>query len=338
MRRAWRWLTRIPRAAWLRRPSASAAGKPGERPPHLFLRQLGSLSDHVVFLQREADALRQQRRFEQSLAERHRDEFIVEGRCWVCDAERDFLVDYMYSDRETPDGRPVPNWRERLVCPGCGLNNRMRATVHLIESLGRLRRDGALYLTEQVTGMFACFAQRFPACIGSEWLDDGTAPGCSNARGIRHEDVTALSFDDASFDAVISLDVFEHVPDFEAGFAQCHRVLKPGGKLFVTVPFRCDWESNLVRARVRADGSIEHLLEPEYHGDPVVPTGILAYYHFGWQVLDQMRAAGFDRATAYLYWSRDWGYLGESQTLFVAEKHSRWRRWRRRWSESWRRP
>jgi SAM-dependent methyltransferase len=303
------------------RTSPSPGGTPEDGAPRIFLRQMETFADHAAFLHREANTLALQRRFEHRLMEQHRGEFIVEGRCWVCDGERGFLVDYLHADEQTPDGRPVPNWRERLVCPRCGLNNRLRATVHLIESIGGLTRDSALYVTEQIGPIYTCFARRFLACSGSEWLADGTAPGCGNAQGIRHEDVTALTFDNASFDAVISLDVFEHVPDFQAGFAECHRVLKPYGKLFVTVPFRCDWERNLVRARVRADGSIEHLLEPEYHGNPAAPAGILAYYRFGWQVLDQMRGAGFGRATAYLYWSRDWGYLGESQTLLVAEKH-----------------
>lgn len=51
-------------------------------------------------------------------------------------------------------------------------------------------------------------------------------------------DVTALAFPDGDFDAYISLGVVEH---FEEGpqvaLAEAHRVLKPGGLAFVTVPF-----------------------------------------------------------------------------------------------------
>jgi SAM-dependent methyltransferase len=318
VRRAWRRLARIFEVRRLPRARLVADGEPAGSAPHLFLEPLESFPDYVRFLAREASTLARQQEVERRLLERFRGKFIVEGRCYVCESESGFLVDDIHAYGGGPDGRSVPNWRERLVCLRCGLNNRRRATVHLVESIGDLSAGSAIYLTERKTPTYARFAARFPACIGSELLDDGTMPGATNRKGIRHEDITALTFADASFDAVISLDVLEHVPDFEAGFAECHRVLKPGGKLFVTVPFRIDRESNLVRARLRDDGSIEHLLEPEYHGDPIAQTGCLAYYHFGWQILDQMRAAGFDRAAAYLYWSREWGYLGGSQILLVA--------------------
>src|SRR5262245_60287595 len=46
-----------------------------------------------------------------------------------------------------------------------------------------------------------------------------------------------LPFADGTFDTVLSLEVFEHVPDPDRMLAEMHRVLRPGGKLLVTVPF-----------------------------------------------------------------------------------------------------
>ena len=45
-----------------------------------------------------------------------------------------------------------------------------------------------------------------------------------------------LPFADASFDAVLSSDVFEHVQDVERTLRECHRVLRPGGRMFVVFP------------------------------------------------------------------------------------------------------
>ena len=45
-----------------------------------------------------------------------------------------------------------------------------------------------------------------------------------------------LPFDDQSFDLATLLDVVEHVPNEHGVFSECRRVLKPGGKLLVTVP------------------------------------------------------------------------------------------------------
>lgn len=114
---------------------------------------------------------------------------------------------------------------------------------------------------------------------------------------VRREDVTMLSFVDQSFDSVVSLDVLEHVPDFRAALREVARVLRPGGTLVLTVPFYAGWVESQMLATVRPDGNIEHLQSPEYHGDPL-GSGVLCFHHFGWDLLDAMRTAGFAVAEA----------------------------------------
>jgi SAM-dependent methyltransferase len=53
---------------------------------------------------------------------------------------------------------------------------------------------------------------------------------------VREGSADDLPFDDQQFDLVALLDTVEHVPNEHGVFAECHRVLKPGGKLIVTVP------------------------------------------------------------------------------------------------------
>jgi ubiquinone/menaquinone biosynthesis C-methylase UbiE len=53
-------------------------------------------------------------------------------------------------------------------------------------------------------------------------------------------EATALGFPDQSFDAVVSTQVYEYVPDSDTALAEVHRVLVPGGRLLV---LDTDWDS-----------------------------------------------------------------------------------------------
>ncbi len=50
-------------------------------------------------------------------------------------------------------------------------------------------------------------------------------------------DITAIPVEDASFDAVMCIEVLEHVPDPVAAIRELNRVLRPGGFLIITAPF-----------------------------------------------------------------------------------------------------
>ena len=55
-------------------------------------------------------------------------------------------------------------------------------------------------------------------------------------------DATSLPFENDSFQAVVGLDIFEHVEDDRRAIAEAFRVLKPGGVLVLSVPaFRALW-------------------------------------------------------------------------------------------------
>lgn len=53
-------------------------------------------------------------------------------------------------------------------------------------------------------------------------------------------DGKSLPFEDASFDACFSTEVFEHVFEIDQTMREIRRVLRPGGKVFVTTPFVWD--------------------------------------------------------------------------------------------------
>jgi SAM-dependent methyltransferase len=278
---------------------------------------VSGLDDYLAYrVSQEADYQRR-RDFERSLI-RNGDGFTVKGFCYPCLRRADFLVDFQYAFGEGSER--IPNWRERLLCPRCGLNNRMRAAIQLAHQCFDLSGASHLYLTEATTALYRWFAKRYSNVVGSERLGDSTPLGAVNESGLRNEDVTRLTFSDGAMDLIASFDVFEHVPDYQRALEECYRVLRPGGGFLFTVPFRRDSERTVVRAVLHADGQIEHVLPPQYHGDPLDPRGCLAFYEFGWEILDELRRIGFSRADGHLYWSPDLGYLGEEQIAFIALK------------------
>jgi SAM-dependent methyltransferase len=244
--------------------------------------------------------------------------FFVPGYCFPCRRPTNFMVDFQHCFVDA-EGQRTPNWRERMVCR-CGLNNRMRASIHVLEENFNPQRNDPIYVTEQITPLFSWLKGKYPQVIGSEFLGDAIPYGSSDSRGVRNESLMRLSFPDASFKFILSFDVFEHVPDFQQGFRECYRCLKSGGILLFSVPFNLWDQKNTVRARFRTTGEIEHVLPPEYHGDPLNSEGCLSFYTFGWELIEIVRSIGFSDACALAFWSRHFGYLGQQQILFVAQK------------------
>ncbi|RBM18968.1 methyltransferase domain-containing protein [Streptomyces sp. PT12] len=73
----------------------------------------------------------------------------------------------------------------------------------------------------------------------ASWLaamrEAGEAPPGASARALVG-DALALPFPDDTFDALIVSEVMEHIPDDKGLLAEAVRVLRPGGRIAVTVP------------------------------------------------------------------------------------------------------
>lgn len=247
--------------------------------------------------------------------------YFLTGYCRVCRQDTDFLVDRQCGAVEG-NGKWLPNWRERLVCGGCGLNNRQRMIMLAVCDALKKCRDGRpeVYLMEQVTPFYHWLSANLPRAdwVGSEYLGDNITPG-KIVGGIRHENTERLSFGDSSFDLVVSNDVLEHVADYKKSVAEIWRVLKPNGVLLLTVPFHLDMEKSQCRAKVIND-RVEHILPPVYHGNPMSDNGSLVFTDLGWDLLQVMRESGFAEVQVRFYWSEVYGHLGTGQNYIYALK------------------
>ena len=124
------------------------------------------------------------------------------------------------------------------------------------------------------------FERRITRYIGLEYppMADNLSPGIwtmlERVRGIIDVwgDGGALPFRDQSFDTLLSLEVLEHVPEPDKLVREFVRVLRPGGKLLVTVPFAAplhqlpfDFQRFTepgIRALLERHGLVIEVLEP----------------------------------------------------------------------------
>lgn len=217
------------------------------------------------------------------------------------------------------------NLRESGNCPKCGCSNRQRQMAWMLRrelglpAVGRLAlpEGVALYNTE-ANGPVHGFLEAYPDYVCSEYWGDKTRFGAT-VEGVRNEDLQALSFNDASFDVVLSSDVLEHMPDPYRAHREIFRVLKPGGRHIFTVPYGEAMLRDDVRASL-VDGKIVYHAEALYHGDPVRPgEGILVWTIFGLEMLVLLKEIGFDTELWRLQEPKG-GIIGPGAIVFVARK------------------
>lgn len=76
----------------------------------------------------------------------------------------------------------------------------------------------------------------------------------ANPESITRGDAQALQFPDSSFDAVICLEVLEHLPDYRKALDEIARVLRPEGRLIASIPY--------VKTGAPSKTNHHHLYEP----------------------------------------------------------------------------
>lgn len=250
-------------------------------------------------------------------------EFQVAGFCIPCNREVQFQVADALGAVPAEDAQIwTPTWREQLECPHCRMKNRERLVAALVKQYigAAVPSKPTICFLGEVTPLYEWFTENFAnyKIVRSDYLGVRQAGG-DQINGVRHEDVTQLNFESGGFDLVVSNDVSEHVPDPAQGFRETMRVLRPGGTLLATRPFSPGNAPTGTRAVLGEPGG-EPVSPPAYHGDPVSLDGVLTCSELDWDVLSQIRAAGFEDAAIEVYADPYFGQVGGGQLVFRATK------------------
>jgi SAM-dependent methyltransferase len=200
-------------------------------------------------------------------------------------------------------------------CMRCGASVLHLAVMSVVERL-HARLTGLRVYEASAHGPLVRFLRRRDTRLTcSEFFDD-VEPG--DWRGnVQCQDLQRLTYADASFDLCTSTEVFEHVADDRRAFGEILRVLRAGGHLVFTVPL--GGNAVTIERAVVENGSVRHLLPPEFHGDRLRGMDrVLCFRNYGSDIVSRLRDCGFE--TARIERAEVVPWSGFAQQVIVATK------------------
>lgn len=212
-----------------------------------------------------------------------------QGICPICEQSERFQSKYAWL-------------RDHFLCSGCKSIPRERALMYVIQKYYPAFRELAIHESSPVArGTSLKLAKQCPAYLASQYDTSVTFGEPHPKKNYRSEDLENQTFDDESFDLVITQDVLEHLFHPDQAFAEIARTLKPGGAHIFTTPLVNRLQPSQRAASIDENGEIEYFCEPEYHGNPIDRNGSLVTMRWGYDICDYIaRACGLHTTIIYI--------------------------------------
>jgi len=230
------------------------------------------------------------------------------GHCPICEKDSLFSARHLW-------------FRDHLLCSGCNSIPRERAlAVVLQRRFPGWRKLDIHESSPSNRGISPKLRRECPGYVASQYFP-GEPFGIA-VRGARNENLEYQTFADGSFDLVVTLDVMEHVNDPERVFQEVARTLKPSGEYIFVVPTYKGKIKSERRALYKPDGTIDHFAEPEYHGNPVNDAGSLVTFHYGYDLVEKIRAWSCMDVEVIRFHDHYHGIIGDFTEVYVASKRA----------------
>jgi SAM-dependent methyltransferase len=230
---------------------------------------------------------------------------INKGYCPICDSQTRFI------EKDT--------WlRDFYVCQKCYSTPRQRAIIVVLELFFPEWKNLKIHESSPGGASSTTIEKHGAEYTPTQFFQDVTLG--NSKEGIRCENLEKMTFEDNSFDLMITQDVFEHVMNPLAAFKEIERILKPGGAHVFTMPWYPKLNKTVQRARQLDNGEIEFLEEAIYHGNPIDSKGSLVTFDWGADFVDFIYVNSGMCTTIYREKDRNKGIDGEFLEVFISRK------------------
>ena len=232
--------------------------------------------------------------------------FSHKGYCPCCDRKVTFTA--------------YNSWlRDYFLCSNCGSIPRERALMLIIEKYYPNWRD--LHIHESSPSNRGASLKLIKGAenyIASQY--NPHKPFGTLIENYINQDLENQTFNDETFDLVITQDVMEHLYEPDKAFAEIARTLKRGGSHIFTVPIINRHKPSEVWAIKGENNSPFFLITPEWHGNPVDSKGSPVTMHWGFDIVSFIKEkSGLETTIEYLD-NLDYGIRAELIEVFISKK------------------
>lgn len=209
--------------------------------------------------------------------------------------------------------------RDNFICPNCKCIPRERALMLTIEKYYPNWKDLRIHESSPGNRGASLKLQKFCNNYTASQYYQNKTPGMI-INNFRNEDLEEQTFENETFDLVITSDVMEHVYNPDKAFSEIARTLKKGGAHIFCVPIINKFKKTEIWATKGEDGKPVFLKEPEYHGNPIDPEGSPVTMHWGFDIVDYIKEKSGLQTTIEYIDNLDYGVRAEYIEVLVSKK------------------